>query len=84
MLTDFMQMAHIMVGNVIPKAKVAEDRTTLGGGGDDEDDFEAMDGNYGTVHSTIGGGGENAAAGSTAGGGGGGSQATLKARNTGK
>ena len=84
MLTDFMQMAHIMVGNVIPKAKAAEDRTTLGGG-DDEDDFEAMDGNYGTVHSTIGGGGgENAAAGSTAGGGGGGSQATLKARNTGK
>ena len=83
MLTDFMQMAHIMVGNVIPKAKAADDRTAVGGGGvDDENDFEALDGNYATVHNTIGGG-ENAATGPMAGAGGAGSQATLKARNTG-
>ena len=83
MLTDFMQMAHIMVGNVIPKAKVAEDRAAVGGGGvDDENDFEVFDGNYATVHSTIGGG-ENAATGTMSGAGGAGGPPTLKARNTG-
>ena len=76
-----MQMAHIMVGNVIPKAKAADDRTTVGGGIDDENDFDGYDGNYATVHSTIGG--ENTATGTTVGSGGGG-PATLKARNTGK
>ena len=43
MLTDFMQMTHIMLGNVIPKPKAADDSTAVGGGGgggDDDDDFE--------------------------------------------
>ena len=81
MLTDFMQMAHIMVGNVIPKAKAAEDRAAVGGV-DDDNDFEVFDGNYATVHCTIGGA-ENAAAGTTSGAGGAGGPPTLKARNTG-
>ena len=40
MLTDFMQMTHIMLGNVIPKPKAADDSTAVGGGGDEDDDFE--------------------------------------------